>query len=74
MPARLQPPVLVVLRADFAQLKRGAHVAIHVVLLLGTLYARGASDRYGRRDVNGSIVTVGVQVKILLVAVYERLH
>ena len=74
MSARLQPPVLVVFRTDFAQLKRGAHVAIPVILLLGTLNSGGAGDRYGCRDVNRSIVAIRVQVKILFIAVEQSLH
>ena len=40
MAAGLYPDVLAVLRADFAQLERAAHLAVQLVLLLGNLHTR----------------------------------
>ena len=37
--ARLYPDVLAVLGADLAQLERGAHLAVQLVLLLGHLHS-----------------------------------
>ena len=38
--ARLYPDVLAVLGADLAQLERGAHLAVQLVLLLGHLHSK----------------------------------
>ena len=49
--ARLYPDVLAVLGADLAQLERGAHLAVQLVLLLGHLHSN-----------NRQIFFVGVQI------------
>ena len=42
--ARLYPDVLAVLGADLAQLERGAHLAVQLVLLLGHLQQEQPSN------------------------------
>ena len=49
--ARLYPDVLAVLGADLAQLERGAHLAVQLVLLLGHLHSN-----------NRQIFFVGTQI------------
>lgn len=62
--ARLQFSVLVVLRADFAHLKRGAHVAVHVILLFGNGDALRCCHCQLAHDIYMHFATIWIQIPV----------
>ena len=62
MSARLDPDILAVFRTDFAQLERGAHLAVQLVLFLGHFDVVLRRGLYGFAQVGVFVPTVRVKV------------